>query len=287
MNAVDVDRVTKVFGSGVRRPGVRALDGVTLRLRAGEVVGLLGPNGSGKSTLLKIILGLVMPSKGECRLFGVPATRIEARAAVGYLPEAPGFDPHATGLEVVRFFARLGGVPALDLEEQVERALARVGLTAVMHRRVGTYSHGMRQRLGWAQALVHDPMLVVLDEPMAGLDPVGVAEASRLIRELRAAGRSVLFTSHLLGQVADVCDSVVLLNGGRIVLDSRVEDLTRRPERLALLVDLLPSASLAELQCWLQARGITLHAAERPRPELERVFLEAVGSGRDRVPEAP
>ncbi len=287
MNAIEVDRVSKVFGAGAVRPGIRALDGVTLRLRPGEVVGLLGPNGSGKSTLLKIVLGLVAPSAGECRLFGWPASRVEARAAVGYLPEAPGFDPHATGFEVVRFFARLGGGPAAGLKERVARAMARVGLAAVMHRRVGTYSHGMRQRLGWAQALVHDPKLVILDEPMTGLDPVGIAEAGRLIRELRAAGRSVLFTSHGLEQVAEVCDAVVILNGGRIVLDSRVEDLTRRAERVALIVDLLPPALLAELQRWLQARGITLHAAERSEPEWEQVFLEAVGGGGDRLTEAP
>jgi ABC-2 type transport system ATP-binding protein len=277
VNAIEMDGVSKDFASPVRGPAARALEAVTLQVGVGEVVGLLGPNGSGKTTLLKIVLGLLAPSAGSCRVFGVPSERVEARRGVGYLPEAPDFSPHLTGYELVCYHARLGAVPARTLRATVESAITRVGLTGAMHRRVGTYSQGMRQRLGLAQALVPDPRLLVLDEPVAGVDPVGAAEFCRLVGQFKAQGRTVLFSSHLLGQVERVCDRVVVLDRGRLVLQGRVEELTGRRGRMALLVDPLPAALLAELRTWLQARGAGLHGVEQPRAELDRVFLEAVG----------
>jgi len=269
--------VRKDFPPPVRGPAARALDAVTLRIPAGEVVGLVGPNGSGKSTLLKIILGLLAPSAGTCRVFGVPSERVEARRGVGYLPEAPDFCPQLTGYELVSYHARLGAVPARALRVAVESALDRVGITAAMHRRVGTYSLGMRQRLGLAQALVTDPRLLVLDEPVSGVDPVGAEEFCRLVGRFKAEGRTVLFSSHLLPQVERVCDRVVLLNGGRLVLNRSVAELAGRSGAMALLVDPLPVFRLEELRAWLGTRGAALHAVEPSRANLERVFLEAVG----------
>lgn len=278
MNAIEIDGITKDFTPGLREAKVRALDGVTLRIREGEVMGLLGPNGSGKSTLLKIVLGLLAPTAGECRIGGVPSDRVEARRRVGYLPEAPDFYPHLTGFELVLFHARLGGTARVGRKERVEAVIAEVGLVEAMHRRIGTYSQGMRQRLGLAQALVTDPRLVILDEPTSGIDPIGAAEIGEMIYGLKTQGRTVLLSSHLPGQIEDLCDRVAMLDHGRLVLQERVEELTRRRGQTALLVDRLPAGTLGELRSWLQAHGVEFHGVETPRTSLERVFLETIGS---------
>jgi ABC-2 type transport system ATP-binding protein len=287
VNVIEVDGLTKDFAAGPNGARIRALDGVTLRVAEGEVVGLLGPNGSGKSTLLKIILGLLPATAGECRLFGATGAPAGVRAAVGYLPEAPDFGPHLSGFEVVWFHARLSGLPRAGLTERVERALAAVGLAGAGHRRAAAYSRGMRQRLGLAQALVHDPRLVILDEPMAGLDPVAIEETGRLIGRLKAQGRTVLLSSHLLGQVAAICDRIALLDRGRLILEGRVVELARGGAETVLRVDRLPEAALGELRQWLEARGAKLQGAEAGRLDLERAFLAAVqgdGAGKPGVP---
>jgi ABC-2 type transport system ATP-binding protein len=279
VNAIEIDGITKDFTPRLLGAKVRALDGVTLRVGVGEVMGLLGPNGSGKSTLLKIAVGLLAPTAGACRIEGVPSGRVEARRGVGYLPEAPDFCPHLTGFELVLFHARLGRIPRAGMKECVEAVIARVGLVEVMHRRIGTYSQGMRQRIGLAQALVTDPRVLILDEPTAGIDPVGAAEIGALINRFKTQGRTVLFSSHLPGQIEDLCDRVALIDHGRLVLQERVDELTRRRGQTALLVDPLPEGVLAELRTWLQARGVEFHGEEMPRSRLERIFVETVGRG--------
>ena len=279
MNAIEIDGVTRDYITAPWGTRLRALDTVTLRVGEGEIVGLLGPNGSGKSTLLKIILGLLTPTAGTCRLFGMSHADAAARAAVGYLPEAPEFSSHLTGFEIVRFHARLSGLPRAGLGERVERALAGVGLAGAGHRRAGTYSKGMRQRLGLAQALVHEPRLLILDEPLAGLDPEGAAEIAGRITDFTARGKTVLLSSHLLGPVAEFCDRVALLHRGRLIREGFVEELTRRRDQTTLLVDPLPEATIGELRHWLRARGARLQGVEAGRVGLERVFLEAAQGG--------
>lgn len=279
MNAIEIDGLTRDFAPDWRGAKVRALDGVTLRIHEGEVVGLLGPNGSGKSTLLKIILGLLGPTAGQCRVFGVPSDRVEARQGVGFLPEAPDFSPHLTGFELVCFHARLGGMARAAIRERVEEVIAQVGLGEAMHRRVGGYSKGMRQRIGLAQALVLDPRLVILDEPTCGVDPSGAAEISTMIRRLKMRGGTVVLSSHLAGQVEDLCDRVALLDRGRLVLQGSVAELTRRCGQAALLVDSLPDGTLGELRDWLQAHGVEFHGVETPRTTLDRVIWRKVGRG--------
>jgi ABC-2 type transport system ATP-binding protein len=283
VNAIQIEGITKDFRSGVGTTRIRALDGVTFRIGAGEVTALLGPNGSGKSTLLKIILGLLAPTAGECRVFGVPSGRVEARCGVGYVPEAPDFYPHLTGFEVVRFHARLGGLPRAGLQERIMTAIVATGMAAAAHRRVATYSQGMRQRIGLAQALVTDPRLLILDEPTSGIDPVGAAEISALIRRLKAEGRTVLLSSHQLEQVEEICDRAVMLDRGRLVAAGRVDELARRGGGTMLGIESLPENTLDELRAWLEARGARLPAGRIPRTGLRRVFLEA--ANRDRSEE--
>lgn len=277
--AVELRGLVKDFAVGLRGVKLRAVDHVTLQVRRGEIFGLLGPNGSGKSTTIKMLLGLLEPTAGECRIFGVASGRVEARREVGYLPESPYFYRHLTGRELVRFYARLCGLKAPQLDARVSEVLAIVGLSEAAPRRVGTYSKGMLQRVGLAQAMVHDPQLLILDEPTAGVDPVGSAAISELILRLKSEGKTILITSHLLGQIEDICDRVAILDRGRLIVEGAVQELVGRTDRQALVVDALPEAELAELRAWLAARGRTLEAVETPRSRLDRIFLERVGKG--------
>jgi ABC-2 type transport system ATP-binding protein len=280
VNAIELEGITKDFRSGVGAARIRALDGISLGIEAGAVTALLGPNGSGKSTLLKIILGLLAPTAGDCRVFGVPSGCVEARRAVGYLPEAPDFYPHLTGFETVRFYARMGGLTRAGLPERVWAAIADVGLVAEAHRRIGSYSQGMRQRIGLAQALVTDPWLLILDEPTSGIDPAGAAGIGALIRRLKAEGRTVLLSSHQLEQVEEVCDRAVMLDHGRQVAAGRIDELARRAGGIMLGIESLPENAWGELRAWLEARGGRLHDTRMNRTGLRRVFLETVQRGR-------
>ena len=283
--AIELRGLVKDFSIGLRGVKLRAVDHLTLRVAPGQVYGLLGPNGSGKSTTIKMLLGLLAPTAGDCRIFGISSERVEARRDVGYLPESPYFYRHLTGRELVRFYAQMCSQATEGLEIRVGAALSAVGLAEAADRRVGTYSKGMLQRVGLAQAVVHDPRLLILDEPTAGVDPIGTAAISQLILDLKARGKTILITSHLLGQIEDICDRVAILDRGKLILEGAVQELVGRADRQALIVDSLPEAEVAELRAWLAARGRNLEAVETPRARLDRLFLERVG--RLRQPEVP
>ena len=283
--AIELRGLVKDFSVGLRGVKLRAVDDLSLRVPAGQVFGLLGPNGSGKSTTIKIILGLLEPTAGGCRVFGVPSAQVEARVDVGYLPESPYFYRHLSGRELVRFYARICGLGGAKLAPRVAEVIDWVGLTEAADRLVGTYSKGMLQRIGLAQALVHDPRLVILDEPTSGVDPVGAAAISELILQLKAQGKTVLITSHLLTQIEDICDRVAILDRGRLILEGAVCDLVGGAERQALIVEKLSPAELQELRGWLGLRGRTLEAVAAPRARLDQIFLERVGRGEAKNPE--
>ena len=283
--AIELRGLVKDFSVGLRGMKLRAVDDLSLRVPAGQVFGLLGPNGSGKSTTIKIILGLLEPTAGGCRVFGVPSAQVEARVDVGYLPESPYFYRHLSGRELVRFYARMCGLAGAKLAPRVAEVIDWVGLTEAADRLVGTYSKGMLQRIGLAQALVHDPRLVILDEPTSGVDPVGAAAISELILQLKAQGKTVLITSHLLTQIEEICDRVAILDRGRLILEGAVCDLVGRAERQALIVEKLSPSELQELRGWLGLRGRTLEAVTAPRARLDQIFLEGVGRGEAKNPE--
>ena len=283
--AIELRGLIKDFSVGLRGVKLRAVDDLSLRVPAGQVFGLLGPNGSGKSTTIKIILGLLEPTAGGCRVFGLPSTQIEARVDVGYLPESPYFYRHLSGRELVRFYARICGLGGAKVAPRVAEVIDWVGLTEAADRLVGTYSKGMLQRIGLAQALVHDPRLVILDEPTSGVDPVGAAAISELILQLKAQGKTVLITSHLLTQIEEICDRVAILDRGRLILEGAVCDLVGRAERQALIVEKLSPSELQELRGWLGLRGRTLEAVTAPRARLDQIFLERVGRGEAKNPE--
>ena len=277
--AIELREVVKDFAIGLRGVKLRALSGVSLRVMPGQVFGLLGPNGSGKSTLIKLVLGLHQPTSGSCAVFGLPSASRRAREAVGYLPEAPDFYRHLTGRELVRFYGRMCGMSGAALEERIANALGDVGLSAAADRRVGSYSKGMLQRIGLAQALVHAPRLLILDEPTAGLDPMGVAAISELILRQKAEGRTVVMTSHLLAHMEEICDRIGILDRGRLVLEGDVREVLGGGERQQLSVDALSAEHLRELRRWFESRGIRLHAIEPARNRLDKLFVERMREG--------
>ncbi|MFM8334621.1 MAG: ABC transporter ATP-binding protein [Opitutaceae bacterium] len=277
--AIEIRDLVKDFAVGLRGLRLRAVDHVSLTVRPGEVFGLLGPNGSGKSTTIKLLLGLLEPTAGRCAIFGVPSGKVEARRDVGYLPEAPNFYRFLTGRELVTFYGRMCGLAGAALRGRVEEVIGLVGLAGAGDRRVGTYSKGMLQRIGLAQALVHDPRLLILDEPTAGVDPVGSSEMAELILALKARGKTVLITSHLLGQIEELCDRVAILDRGKRVAEGDVAELAGAAGRVSLETDALPPEEIAALRAWLESRGRRLEAVTPVRRRLGDVFRAYVGRG--------
>jgi len=271
-----LEELTKEFSTGfLRRGRHRAVDGLSLDLARGEVFGLLGPNGAGKSTTLKLITGLLWPTSGRVSVFGRAPHDPQARAALGFLPEHPTFYDHLTGEELLAYLAGVCGLRGLDLTTRVQRTLDRVGLGDARTRAVRQYSKGMVQRLGLAQAIVNDPALVILDEPMSGLDPIGRREVRELILELRDAGRTVLFSSHILSDAEMLCSRVAILSRGRLVASGTTSDLTSGQTRgwEITAAQLTPAAVAALQPKTIKAVRIThgrytfeLSAEQRPEP---------------------
>ncbi len=219
MNAIRFLNVSKIYrrshlGRVSETTGLANLD---LKIEKGEVFGLLGLNGSGKTTAIKLLMGLHLPTKGEVETLGRRAPDIEVLARVGYAPEAAYLNKTLTGRESLRLFAALSGIPTPQLERRVTEMLAKVGLDKAMDKRLSEYSKGMLQRASLAQALVHDPELVILDEPVTGLDPLAIKEVRVLILWLKAKGKTILFSSHDISEVERVCDRIGILSGGRLV----------------------------------------------------------------------
>ncbi len=236
---IDLKHVAKRYGRKVE-----ALRGIAMTVRRGEVFGLLGPNGAGKSTLVKILMTVVRPTRAVGQLLGAPVGHKPTLRRVGYLPEQPRFPPYLTGRQALEFYAALANV---DRPARIGRAgelLERLGLTAAAGRRVSTYSKGMLQRLGIAQALMHQPDLVLLDEPTDGLDPLGRRDVRDLVRQLVAAGQTVFLNSHLLGEVESVCDRVAILAAGSVVHQGTVADLTARSAYYEIELDRAPGVEL-------------------------------------------
>lgn len=275
--AVSVQHLTKVFKGSLGKGAFRAVHDLSLTVHSGEVYGLIGPNGSGKSTTMKVILGLLRATEGQTSIFGVPSSEVGSRRSVGFLPENPYFYKHLTGRETLCFYGSLCGLRGRKLNERADEMLVLTGLEDAAARRVGGYSKGMLQRLGLAQALIHEPRLLVLDEPTAGVDPTG----SRVIRDLiigfRARGITVLVTSHLLEQMQEVCDRVGIMARGRMVREGRLEDLVAVENQTELVLENATPELLAEINALIQAAGkdARLLRSGRPRTTLERLFIEA------------
>jgi ABC-2 type transport system ATP-binding protein len=226
MHVVEVQGLTKDYEVGALvKKKRRALSDLTLSVDEGETFGLIGPNGAGKSTTLKLLMGLIFPTGGTARLLGKPVGDVDVKAQLGYLPENPYFYDYLTGHELLDYFGRLFDIDVEDRKARIKNLLERVGLVEAADLQLRKYSKGMTQRLGIAQALLNNPRLVFLDEPMSGLDPMGRRDMTNLIRELRGEGVTVVFASHILPDVEALCDRVAILNLGKLVREGRLSDI--------------------------------------------------------------
>jgi len=275
--AVQTRGLRKEFSIGWFRGRVLAVEGLEMEVKPGEVFGLLGPNGSGKSTAMKMILGLLRPTSGQAEVCGFRAGTMAARRQIGFLPENPYFPNFLSGEELIRYYGKLSGMGGASLERRIRELLDLVRLGGEAgHRRLRTYSKGMLQRAGLAGALVGDPEILMLDEPTAGVDPAGSREIRDLILELKQRGKTVLFSSHLLEQVEDVADRVIILHRGQKLREGRLDELLTRRNEWEIKVEGLPENDRKEMRAWIEQRGGRVVGEGAPRERLEDYFLRSL-----------
>jgi ABC-2 type transport system ATP-binding protein len=278
---VSVRGLTKVFKDFWGRPKARAVDNVDFDVRRGEVFGLLGPNGSGKSTTVKLLLGLLNSTKGHIEVFGHSPRHVQTKARIGYLPEESYLYRYLNSRETLDFFGNLFELGKGERDKRAEQLLEMVGLNQTRMRSVGEFSKGMQRRIGLAQALINDPDLVILDEPTAGLDPIGCREVKDLIVALARRGKTVILSSHLLSDVEDVCDRVVIYYGGKIQAMGTLKELLARPDTLRITTPVLPRETLERVLEVIR-RDIATDAVrvDNPTQNLESYFLDVVQKAR-------
>lgn len=279
---VAVRGLTKIFKDFWGRPKARAVDNVDFEVRRGEVFGLLGPNGSGKSTTVKLLLGLLYPTRGHIEVFGRSPRHVATKSRIGYLPEESYLYRYLDSRETLDFFGKLFSLNAKERDNRIEQLLDMVGLAQTRTRAVGEFSKGMQRRIGLAQALINDPDLVILDEPTSGLDPIGCREVKDLILALAGRGKTVILSSHLLSDVEDVCDRVVILYGGRVQAMGTLKELLTKPDAIRITTPVLPREKLERvleiIRSDVAAEKIRI---DNPTQNLESYFLEVVQKARE------
>jgi len=278
--AVQIENISKIFPVPLRRQRVQAVKNLSLVVEPGQVYGLLGPNGCGKSTTLKILLGLVTPNSGRALVFGKDSREYRSRRDVGFLPENPYFHKFLTAAELLAFHGKICGLSGKKLTARIDELIDLVGLRDARDRRVGGFSKGMLQRIGLAQALVHDPGLVVLDEPTAGVDPAGSHQIRDLILDLKKRGKTILLTSHLLEQVQEICDRVGIMARGEMIREGPLEDLVRVKNQTEFVIENATPELAAQIQTLVAASRASLVATRQPERSLESVFLELTSHNR-------
>jgi len=251
---IRVERLEKEFRQGFFMRRVRAVKDISFHVESGDIFGFLGPNGAGKTTTIKVLTGLIAPTGGRAQLFGVDVPSRKVRARIGFLPENPYVYPYLTPYEFVVLCARLSGLRPAAARDRTRRVLEQVGVAYAADRPVRRLSKGMLQRTGLAAALVADPELLILDEPMSGLDPVGRKEVRDLIVEERRRGRTIFFSTHILNDVESLCDRVAILRKGEVVVSGRIAELLRRDARRT---EITLRGEYSELRASLTAEGLS------------------------------
>lgn len=281
VNVVSAVGLTKVFKDFWGRPKANAVNDIDFEIKQGEVVALLGPNGSGKSTTVKMILGLLYPTAGQISVLGQSPQAVETKKQIGYLPEESYLYKYLTASETLDFFGSLFGLSKQERESRIEQLLDMVGMSHAKRRRVGEFSKGMARRIGLAQAMINDPDFLILDEPTSGLDPIGCKEVKDLILMLKKRGKTVLITSHLLSDVEDICDRVIILYGGKVRAQGSMNELLTVSDSTRLTIPTLNGnemeAVLADMRKHLQGEEIKI---DHPRISLEDYFLNIIEKAR-------
>jgi len=304
-SSILVEGLSKTYSRRLFKKGFRALDGVSLEVGRGSVFGLLGPNGAGKTTLIKILLGLVPGFDGRALLFGEPAGSTRSRRRVGYLPEAHRLPTYLTGRQVMELFGQMCGRDVKFLRQRIPAMLEKVGMTKDADRKLREYSKGMQQRIGLAQAMIHEPELIFLDEPTDGVDPIGRAAIREVVLDLKSRGVTIFINSHLLMEVELMCDRVVIMDHGKILRQGTIDELTPRTgiaefkvaptevdvERVLAGVGrdfgrmddgfhlAVNDAELDQCVDRLRAAGVSIRSIQPRRLNLEQAFIGLVRAG--------
>jgi ABC-2 type transport system ATP-binding protein len=278
---VEAVGLTKVFKDFWMRTKARAVDNVDFDIRPNEIFGLLGPNGSGKSTIIKMLLGLLNKTSGRLTVFGKPPNDVVVKKYIGFLPEESYLYRFLTARETLDYYGKLFGIDRRTRRRRTDELLEMVGLTQVAHRPIGEYSKGMTRRIGIAQALINDPEFLILDEPTSGLDPIGTRQVKDLLLDLRRRGKTILLSSHLLADVEDVCDRMVMLYGGRIRAEGTAEELLCDTDRTVIHCSRLSSETISRIEELIQSQeGKAIERVQAPRQRLEHLFLDIVEAAR-------
>lgn len=280
---VVVQRLTKVFRDFWMRSRVKAVNDISFEIRRGEVFGLLGPNGSGKSTTIKILLGLLHKTGGLVSVLGKLPSDVSVKERIGYLPEESYLYPFLNARETLEYYAKLFQIDSSIRQRRIDELLDMVGLTAVQYRPVREYSKGMQRRIGIAQALINDPEFLILDEPTTGLDPIGTRQVKDLILELGRRGKTILLSSHLLSDVEDCVDRMVILYGGKIQAEGTCEELLADHDKTVIEAETLDEQTIAQIDALIRQRSHGERAitrVSRPRQKLEELFVGIVERAR-------
>jgi len=304
--AIETQSLTKDYPTGfLHMKTKRSLHGLTLQVEQSEAFGLLGPNGAGKSTTIKLLMGIIFPTSGSAKILGRPIRDLAMHQDIGYLPEQPYFYDYLTAAELLDYFARFYGFSAAERKERVARMLKKVGLETAGKIQLRKYSKGMLQRVGLAQAILHDPKVVILDEPMSGLDPIGRREVRDIILELKREGKTVLFSTHILTDAETLCDSVGVIVGGKLQGVGRPDEIVGvKSQGMEILFEAdavdarsaavrakasksgsryavrVPEDSLYAALDELRASGAKITSVTQIKPTLEEYFLHLVEKDR-------
>ncbi len=278
---VEASGLVKTFSDFWLRTKARAVDGISFEIRPHEIFGLLGPNGSGKSTTIKMILGLLRVSKGRLTVFGRDPSDVSLKSRIGYLPEESYLYRFLNPRETLDYYAKLFGLPRAMRRRRIDELIEMVGLEGAAHRAVGEFSKGMARRLGLAQALINDPEFLILDEPTSGLDPVGTRQVKDLLIDLGQRGKTILLSSHLLADVEDVCDRMVVLYGGKIRAQGTTDELLCDTNRTTICVPRLKPQTITLIdELIAREEGASIERVESPRQRLEDLFMQIVETAR-------
>ena len=279
-NIVEAAGLTKVFRDFWMRTKSRAVDGVDFEVHAHEIFGLLGPNGSGKSTIIKMMLGLLHKTRGKLTVFGKDPGDVSMKKRIGFLPEESYMYRFLNPRETLDYYGKLFGLDRRIRRRRSDELLDMVGLSHVAHRPIGEFSKGMTRRIGLAQALINDPDFLILDEPTSGLDPIGTRQVKDLILDLGRRGKTVLLSSHLLADVEDVCDRIVMLYGGKIRAQGTADELLSDTESTLIQTPRLSVETISRIEQLLEAEGKSIDKVQAPRQRLEDLFMEIVEQAR-------